>query len=241
MFNKLFFYLFKQKAKTVLYCLLLNIVCTVVIALTATKKIDYLIIVFVSTSFFMNLGFLVNCSVTASKFLKKQTYRLLPMKDGYLYLANTASDFLNGLLLIAIESIIGILIVHSISFNFSKVLIGGSFKLPLNTMSIVLTTISILLLSSFMLYCMLITCLLLTKICMDFLPVILQNIRKFISVIIYIIMLLVLSRIIDYFKSLLYNENQQSTLVFFYTIGIIIIIGINYFLFNQYHEADVNN
>lgn len=72
MFNKLFFYLFKQKAKTVLYCLLLNIVCTVVIALTATKKIDYLIIVFVSTSFFMNLGFLVNCSVTASKFLKKK-------------------------------------------------------------------------------------------------------------------------------------------------------------------------
>lgn len=240
MFNKLFFYLFKQKAKTVLYCLLLNIVCTVVIALTATKKIDYLIIVFVSTSFFMNLGFLVNCSVTASKFLKKQTYRLLPMKDGYLYLANTASDFLNGLLLIAIESIIGVLIVHSISFNFSKVLIG-SFKLSVNTMSIVLTTISILLLSSFMLYCMLITCLLLTKICMDFLPVILQNIRKFISVIIYIIMLLVLSRIIDYFKSLLYNENQQSTLVFFYTIGIIIIIGINYFLFNKYHEADVNN
>lgn len=240
MFNKLFFYLFKQKAKTVLYCLLLNIVCTVVIALTATKKIDYLIIVFISTSFFMNLGFLVNCSVTASKFLKKQTYRLLPMKDGYLYLANTASDFLNGLLLIAIESIIGLLIVHSISFNFSKMLIG-SFKLQLNTMSIVLTTISILLLSSFMLYCMLITCLLLTKICMDFLPVILQNIRKFISVIIYIIMLLVLSRIIDYFKSLLYNENQQSTLVFFYTIGIIIIIGINYFLFNKYHEADVNN
>ncbi|EFO66909.1 hypothetical protein HMPREF9214_0401 [Lactobacillus iners LactinV 11V1-d] len=240
MFNKLFFYLFKQKAKTVLYCLLLNIICTVVIALTATHKIDYLIIVFISTSFFMNLGFLVNCSVTASKFLKKQTYRLLPMKDGYLYLANTASDFLNGLLLIAIESIIGILIVHFISFNFSKVLIG-SFKLSVNTMSIVLTTISILLLSSFMLYCMLITCLLLTKICMDFLPIVLQNIRKFISVIIYIIMLLVLSRIIDYFKSLLYNENQQSTLVFFYTIGIIIIIGINYFLFNKYHEADVNN
>lgn len=240
MFNKLFFYLFKQKAKTVLYCLLLNIICTVVIALTATKKIDYLIIVFISTSFFMNLGFLVNCSVTASKFLKKQTYRLLPMKDGYLYLANTASDFLNGLLLIAIESIIGILIVHFISFNFSKVLIG-SFKLSVNTMSIVLTTISILLLSSFMLYCMLITCLLLTKICMDFLPIVLQNIRKFISVIIYIIMLLVFSRIIEYFKSLLYNENNQSTLVFFYTIGIIIIIGINYFLFNKYHEADVNN
>lgn len=240
MFNKLFFYLFKQKAKTVLYCLLLNIVCTVVIALTATKKIDYLIIVFVSTSFFMNLGFLVNCSVTASKFLKKQTYRLLPMKDGYLYLANTASDFLNGLLLIAIESIIGVLIVHFISFNFSKVLIG-SFKLSVNTMSIVLTTISILLLSSFMLYCMLITCLLLTKICMDFLPIVLQNIRKFISVIIYIIMLLVFSRIIEYFKSLLYNENNQSTLVFFYIIGIIIIIGINYFIFNKYHEADVNN
>ncbi|MCT7693236.1 MAG: hypothetical protein N4R96_05630 [Lactobacillus iners] len=240
MFNKLFFYLFKQKAKTVLYCLLLNIICTVVIALTATHKIDYLIIVFISTSFFMNLGFLVNCSVTASKFLKKQTYRLLPMKDGYLYLANTASDFLNGLLLITIESIIGILIVHFISFNFSKVLIG-SFKLSVNTMSIVLTTISILLLSSFMLYCMLITCLLLTKICMDFLPIVLQNIRKFISVIIYIIMLLVFSRIIEYFKSLLYNENNQSTLVFFYTIGIIIIIGINYFLFNKYHEADVNN
>lgn len=240
MFNKLFFYLFKQKAKTVLYCLLLNIICTVVIALTATHKIDYLIIVFISTSFFMNLGFLVNCSVTASKFLKKQTYRLLPMKDGYLYLANTASDFLNGLLLIAIESIIGILIVHFISFNFSKVLIG-SFKLSVNTMSIVLTTISILLLSSFMLYCMLITCLLLTKICMDFLPIVLQNIRKFISVIIYIIMLLVFSRIIEYFKSLLYNENNQSTLVFFYIIGIIIIIGINYFLFNKYHEADVNN
>ncbi|EFO70177.1 hypothetical protein [Lactobacillus iners] len=240
MFNKLFFYLFKQKAKTVLYCLLLNIVCTVVIALTATKKIDYLIIVFISTSFFMNLGFLVNCSVTASKFLKKQTYRLLPMKDGYLYLANTASDFLNGLLLIAIESIIGILIVHFISFNFSKVLIG-SFKLSVNTMSIVLTTISILLLSSFMLYCMLITCLLLTKICMDFLPIVLQNIRKFISVIIYIIMLLVFSRIIEYFKSLLYNESNQSTLVFFYIIGIIIIIGINYFIFNKYHEADVNN
>lgn len=213
MFNKLFFYLFKQKAKTVLYCLLLNIICTVVIALTATHKIDYLIIVFISTSFFMNLGFLVNCSVTASKFLKKQTYRLLPIKDGYLYLANTASDFLNGLLLIAIESIIGILIVHFISFNFSKVLIG-SFKLSVNTMSIVLTTISILLLSSFMLYCMLITCLLLTKICMDFLPIVLQNIRKFISVIIYIIMLLVFSRIIEYFKSLLYNENNQSTLVF---------------------------
>ncbi|EFQ48693.1 hypothetical protein [Lactobacillus iners] len=240
MFNKLFFYLFKQKAKTVLYCLLLNIVCTVVIALTATKKIDYLIIVFISTSFFINLGFLVNCSVTASKFLKKQTYRLLPMKDGYLYLANTASDFLNGLLLIAIESIIGILIVHFISFNFSKVLIG-SFKLSVNTMSIVLTTISILLLSSFMLYCMLITCLLLTKICMDFLPIVLQNIRKFISVIIYIIMLLVFSRIIEYFKSLLYNESNQSTLVFFYIIGIIIIIGINYFIFNKYHEADVNN
>ncbi|EFQ49909.1 hypothetical protein [Lactobacillus iners] len=240
MFNKLFFYLFKQKAKTVLYCLLLNIICTVVIALTATHKIDYLIIVFISTSFFMNLGFLVNCSVTASKFLKKQTYRLLPMKDGYLYLANTASDFLNGLLLIAIESIIGILIVHFISFNFSKVLIG-SFKLSVNTMSIVLTTISILLLSSFMLYCMLITCLLLTKICMDFLPIVLQNIRKFISVIIYIIMLLVFSRIIEYFKSLLYNENNQSTLVFFYIIGIIIIIGINYFIFNKYHEADVNN
>ncbi|MCZ9654597.1 hypothetical protein L2Z98_00640 [Lactobacillus iners] len=240
MFNKLFFYLFKQKAKTVLYYLLLNIVCTVVIALTATKKIDYLIIVFISTSFFMNLGFLVNCSVTASKFLKKQTYRLLPMKDGYLYLANTASDFLNGLLLIAIESIIGILIVHFISFNFSKVLIG-SFKLSVNTMSIVLTTISILLLSSFMLYCMLITCLLLTKICMDFLPIVLQNIRKFISVIIYIIMLLVFSRIIEYFKSLLYNESNQSTLVFFYIIGIIIIIGINYFIFNKYHEADVNN
>lgn len=240
MFNKLFFYLFKQKAKTVLYCLLLNIVCTVVIALTATHKIDYLIIVFISTSFFMNLGFLVNCSVTASKFLKKQTYRLLPMKDGYLYLANTASDFLNGLLLIAIESIIGILIVHFISFNFSKVLIG-SFKLSVNTMSIVLTTISILLLSSFMLYCMLITCLLLTKICMDFLPIVLQNIRKFISVIIYIIMLLVFSRIIEYFKSLLYNESNQSTLVFFYIIGIIIIIGINYFIFNKYHEADVNN
>lgn len=240
MFNKLFFYLFKQKAKTVLYCLLLNIICTVVIALTATHKIDYLIIVFISTSFFMNLGFLVNCSVTASKFLKKQTYRLLPIKDGYLYLANTASDFLNGLLLIAIESIIGILIVHFISFNFSKVLIG-SFKLSVNTMSIVLTTISILLLSSFMLYCMLITCLLLTKICMDFLPIVLQNIRKFISVIIYIIMLLVFSRIIEYFKSLLYNENNQSTLVFFYIIGIIIIIGINYFLFNKYHEADVNN
>ncbi|MCT7756130.1 MAG: hypothetical protein N4R41_00680 [Lactobacillus iners] len=240
MFNKLFFYLFKQKAKTVLYCLLLNIICTVVIALTATHKIDYLIIVFISTSFFMNLGFLVNCSVTASKFLKKQTYRLLPMKDGYLYLANTASDFLNGLLLITIESIIGILIVHFISFNFSKVLIG-SFKLSVNTMSIVLTTISILLLSSFMLYCMLITCLLLTKICMDFLPIVLQNIRKFISVIIYIIMLLVFSRIIEYFKSLLYNENNQSTLVFFYIIGIIIIIGINYFIFNKYHEADVNN
>lgn len=240
MFNKLFFYLFKQKAKTVLYCLLLNIICTVVIALTATHKIDYLIIVFISTSFFMNLGFLVNCSVTASKFLKKQTYRLLPMKDGYLYLANTASDFLNGLLLIAIESIIGILIVHFISFNFSKVLIG-SFKLSVNTMSIVLTTISILLLSSFMLYCMLITCLLLTKICMDFLPIVLQNIRKFISVIIYIIMLLVFSRIIEYFKSLLYNESNQSTLVFFYIIGIIIIIGINYFVFNKYHEADVNN
>lgn len=240
MFNKLFFYLFKQKAKTVLYCLLLNIICTVVIALTATHKIDYLIIVFISTSFFMNLGFLVNCSVTASKFLKKQTYRLLPMKDGYLYLANTASDFLNGLLLIAIESIIGILIVHFISFNFSKVLIG-SFKLSVNTMSIVLTTISILLLSSFMLYCMLITCLLLTKICMDFLPIVLQNIRKFISVIIYIIMLLVFSRIIEYFKSLLYNENNQSTLVFFYIIGINIIIGINYFIFNKYHEADVNN
>lgn len=240
MFNKLFFYLFKQKAKTVLYCLLLNIICTVVIALTATHKIDYLIIVFISTSFFMNLGFLVNCSVTASKFLKKQTYRLLPMKDGYLYLANTASDFLNGLLLIAIDSIIGILIVHFISFNFSKVLIG-SFKLSVNTMSIVLTTISILLLSSFMLYCMLITCLLLTKICMDFLPIVLQNIRKFISVIIYIIMLLVFSRIIEYFKSLLYNENNQSTLVFFYIIGIIIIIGINYFIFNKYHEADVNN
>ncbi|MCT7815058.1 MAG: hypothetical protein N4Q88_04800, partial [Lactobacillus iners] len=218
----------------------LNIICTVVIALTATHKIDYLIIVFISTSFFMNLGFLVNCSVTASKFLKKQTYRLLPMKDGYLYLANTASDFLNGLLLIAIESIIGILIVHFISFNFSKVLIG-SFKLSVNTMSIVLTTISILLLSSFMLYCMLITCLLLTKICMDFLPIVLQNIRKFISVIIYIIMLLVFSRIIEYFKSLLYNENNQSTLVFFYIIGIIIIIGINYFIFNKYHEADVNN
>ncbi|MCT7846483.1 MAG: hypothetical protein N4R06_06310, partial [Lactobacillus iners] len=218
----------------------LNIVCTVVIALTATKKIDYLIIVFISTSFFINLGFLVNCSVTASKFLKKQTYRLLPMKDGYLYLANTASDFLNGLLLIAIESIIGILIVHFISFNFSKVLIG-SFKLSVNTMSIVLTTISILLLSSFMLYCMLITCLLLTKICMDFLPIVLQNIRKFISVIIYIIMLLVFSRIIEYFKSLLYNESNQSTLVFFYIIGIIIIIGINYFIFNKYHEADVNN
>ncbi len=140
MFNKLFFYLFKQKAKTVLYCLLLNIICTVVIALTATHKIDYLIIVFISTSFFMNLGFLVNCSVTASKFLKKQTYRLLPIKDGYLYLANTASDFLNGLLLIAIESIIGILIVHFISFNFSKVLIG-SFKLSVNTMSIVLYVI----------------------------------------------------------------------------------------------------
>lgn len=229
-----------QKAKTVLYCLLLNIICTVVIALTATHKIDYLIIVFISTSFFMNLGFLVNCSVTASKFLKKQTYRLLPIKDGYLYLANTASDFLNGLLLIAIESIIGILIVHFISFNFSKVLIG-SFKLSVNTMSIVLTTISILLLSSFMLYCMLITCLLLTKICMDFLPIVLQNIRKFISVIIYIIMLLVFSRIIEYFKSLLYNENNQSTLVFFYIIGIIIIIGINYFIFNKYHEADVNN
>lgn len=240
MFNKLFFYLFKQKAKTVLYCLLLNIICTVVIALTATHKIDYLIIVFISTSFFMNLGFLVNCSVTASKFLKKQTYRLLPMKDGYLYLANTASDFLNGLLLIAIESIIGILIVHFISFNFSKVLIG-SFKLSVNTMSIVLTTISILLLSSFMLYCMLITCLLLTKICMDFLPIVLQNIRKFISVIIYITMLLVFSRIIEYFKSLLYNESNQSTLVFFYIIGIIIIIGINYFIFNKYHEADVNN
>lgn len=240
MFNKLFFYLFKQKAKTVLYCLLLNIICTAVIALTATHKIDYLIIVFISTSFFMNLGFLVNCSVTASKFLKKQTYRLLPMKDGYLYLANTASDFLNGLLLIAIESIIGILIVHFISFNFSKVLIG-SFKLSVNTMSIVLTTISILLLSSFMLYCMLITCLLLTKICMDFLPIVLQNIRKFISVIIYIIMLLVFSRIIEYFKSLLYNESNQSTLVFFYIIGIIIIIGINYFIFNKYHEADVNN
>lgn len=240
MFNKLFFYLFKQKAKTVLYCLLLNIICTVVIALTATHKIDYLIIVFISTSFFMNLGFLVNCSVTASKFLKKQTYRLLPIKDGYLYLANTASDFLNGLLLIAIESIIGILIVHFISFNFSKVLIG-SFKLSVNTMSIVLTTISILLLSSFMLYCMLITCLLLTKICMDFLPIVLQNIRKFISVIIYIIMLLVFSRIIEYFKSLLYNESNQSTLVFFYIIGIIIIIGINYFIFNKYHEADVNN
>lgn len=240
MFNKLFFYLFKQKAKTVLYCLLLNIICTVVIALTATHKIDYLIIVFISTSFFMNLGFLVNCSVTASKFLKKQTYRLLPMKDGYLYLANTASDFLNGLLLIAIESIIGILIVHFISFNFSKVLIG-SFKLSVNTMSIVLTTISILLLSSFMLYCMLITCLLLTKICMDFLPIVLQNIRKFISVIIYIIMLLVFSRIIEYFKSLLYNESNQSTLVFFYIIGIIIIIGINYFIFNKYHEANVNN
>ncbi|MCT7774859.1 MAG: hypothetical protein N4R63_00630 [Lactobacillus iners] len=240
MFNKLFFYLFKQKAKTVLYCLLLNIICTVVIALTATHKIDYLIIVFISTSFFMNLGFLVNCSVTASKFLKKQTYRLLPIKDGYLYLANTASDFLNGLLLIAIESIIGILIVHFISFNFSKVLIG-SFKLSVNTMSIVLTTISILLLSSFMLYCMLITCLLLTKICMDFLPIVLQNIRKFISVIIYIIMLLVFSRIIEYFKSLSYNENNQSTLVFFYIIGIIIIIGINYFIFNKYHEADVNN
>lgn len=240
MFNKLFFYLFKQKAKTVLYCLLLNIICTVVIALTATHKIDYLIIVFISTSFFMNLGFLVNCSVTASKFLKKQTYRLLPMKDGYLYLANTAFDFLNGLLLIAIESIIGILIVHFISFNFSKVLIG-SFKLSVNTMSIVLTTISILLLSSFMLYCMLITCLLLTKICMDFLPIVLQNIRKFISVIIYIIMLLVFSRIIEYFKSLLYNESNQSTLVFFYIIGIIIIIGINYFIFNKYHEADVNN
>lgn len=240
MFNKLFFYLFKQKAKTVLYCLLLNIICTVVIALTATHKIDYLIIVFISTSFFMNLGFLVNCSVTASKFLKKQTYRLLPIKDGYLYLANTASDFLNGLLLIVIESIIGILIVHFISFNFSKVLIG-SFKLSVNTMSIVLTTISILLLSSFMLYCMLITCLLLTKICMDFLPIVLQNIRKFISVIIYIIMLLVFSRIIEYFKSLLYNENNQSTLVFFYIIGIIIIIGINYFIFNKYHEADVNN
>lgn len=240
MFNKLFFYLFKQKAKTVLYCLLLNIICTVVIALTATHKIDYLIIVFISTSFFMNLGFLVNCSVTASKFLKKQTYRLLPMKDGYLYLANTASDFLNGLLLIAIESIIGILIVHFISFNFSKVLIG-SFKLSVNTMSIVLTTISILLSSSFMLYCMLITCLLLTKICMDFLPIVLQNIRKFISVIIYIIMLLVFSRIIEYFKSLLYNESNQSTLVFFYIIGIIIIIGINYFIFNKYHEADVNN
>lgn len=240
MFNKLFFYLFKQKAKTVLYCLLLNIICTVVIALTATHKIDYLIIVFISTSFFMNLGFLVNCSVTASKFLKKQTYRLLPMKDGYLYLANTASDFLNGLLLIAIEFIIGILIVHFISFNFSKVLIG-SFKLSVNTMSIVLTTISILLLSSFMLYCMLITCLLLTKICMDFLPIVLQNIRKFISVIIYIIMLLVFSRIIEYFKSLLYNESNQSTLVFFYIIGIIIIIGINYFIFNKYHEADVNN
>ena len=240
MFNKLFFYLFKQKAKTVLYCLLLNIICTFVIALTATHKIDYLIIVFISTSFFMNLGFLVNCSVTASKFLKKQTYRLLPMKDGYLYLANTASDFLNGLLLIAIESIIGILIVHFISFNFSKVLIG-SFKLSVNTMSIVLTTISILLLSSFMLYCMLITCLLLTKICMDFLPIVLQNIRKFISVIIYIIMLLVFSRIIEYFKSLLYNESNQSTLVFFYIIGIIIIIGINYFIFNKYHEADVNN
>lgn len=240
MFNKLFFYLFKQKAKTVLYCLLLNIICTVVIALTATHKIDYLIIVFISTSFFMNLGFLVNCSVTASKFLKKQTYRLLPMKDGYLYLANTASDFLNGLLLIAIESIIGILIVHFISFNFSKVLIG-SFKLSVNTMSIVLTTISILLLSSFMLYCMLITCLLLTKICMDFLPIVLQNIRKFISVIIYIIMLFVFSRIIEYFKSLLYNESNQSTLVFFYIIGIIIIIGINYFIFNKYHEADVNN
>lgn len=240
MFNKLFFYLFKQKAKTVLYCLLLNIICTVVIALTATHKIDYLIIVFISTSFFMNLGFLVNCSVTASKFLKKQTYRLLPMKDGYLYLANTASDFLNGLLLITIESIIGILIVHFISFNFSKVLIG-SFKLSVNTMSIVLTTISILLLSSFMLYCMLITCLLLTKICMDFLPIVLQNIRKFISVIIYIIMLLVFSRIIEYFKSLLYNESNQSTLVFFYIIGIIIIIGINYFIFNKYHEADLNN
>lgn len=208
--------------------------------INCTHKIDYLIIVFISTSFFMNLGFLVNCSVTASKFLKKQTYRLLPMKDGYLYLANTASDFLNGLLLIAIESIIGILIVHFISFNFSKVLIG-SFKLSVNTMSIVLTTISILLLSSFMLYCMLITCLLLTKICMDFLPIVLQNIRKFISVIIYIIMLLVFSRIIEYFKSLLYNENNQSTLVFFYIIGIIIIIGINYFIFNKYHEADVNN
>ena len=92
-----------------------------------------------------------------------------------------------------------------------------------------------------MLYCMLITCLLLTKICMDFLPIVLQNIRKFISVIIYIIMLLVFSRIIEYFKSLLYNENNQSTLVFFYIIGIIIIIGINYFIFNKYHEADVNN
>ncbi len=76
---------------------------------------------------------------------------------------------------------------------------------------------------------------------MDFLPIVLQNIRKFISVIIYIIMLLVFSRIIEYFKSLLYNENNQSTLVFFYIIGIIIIIGINYFIFNKYHEADVNN
>lgn len=76
---------------------------------------------------------------------------------------------------------------------------------------------------------------------MDFLPIVLQNIRKFISVIIYIIMLLVFSRIIEYFKSLLYNENNQSTLVFFYIIGIIIIISINYFIFNKYHEADVNN
>ncbi len=76
---------------------------------------------------------------------------------------------------------------------------------------------------------------------MDFLPIVLQNIRKFISVIIYIIMLLVFSRIIEYFKSLLYNESNQSTLVFFYIIGIIIIIGINYFIFNKYHEADVNN
>ena len=287
-FSTLFRQLFKQKNKTTYLVILIQLAATLISIIVSavgnaindpkhanvfqissgfsTVKINPIagwiisfLGIFTAFCLLANFAYLIMTSIKNEKINRSQTWRLVPMSDGKIYLVNTLSSFCSFVYLIILQNlinIIGLLIAYGISPKL-RTLIAKAINLQqvvgeVNEIdfSSLLAILCLMIIVGLIWYIVISFLHFTTRAATDFLPSMSNKFVLFITrFVILIITVLILNQAFTWFSDIFFNHslfNDSFTTSIWYTnlaltIFSLILVVINYYLIGHFVEAKQNN
>lgn len=222
-----------------------------------TNIILVFMLVFLGYSFLFDFGYLINTSMQTERVNRSQTWRLVPMKDGMIYITNTLSSFASFVYLAAMQAVIILLCLISsyassngIRTEIAKILRNEHFSIELGTfLNTFFSIICFILIVGLTWYIVVSFLHFTTRAVLDFLPasnnkLILFFIRLIIFIAVIFILRQVLGWIIQLITTPIFYDDTASFLwepVFSFTILSLILAIINYYLIDHWVEAKQNH